>query len=282
VSAPTRPRRPAVGPGSGRPAREPADRGREPQAATVSRTSARRFAARARARRLLSLRPILVLLAVVALAAGAGWVLLRSSWLAVDEVVVVGAAAHVSGERVLETADVTVGTPLLRVDTEAVASRVAAIPEIASVEVTRSWPHGIEVAVTERSPVAVVSAGTAFRYVDADGVIFGAVERRPRGVPLVEAEADVVAPETLRAALSALAAIPPAVERRVTSVSARTPDDVVLKLTKGQRVAWGGAERPERKASVLLAIMRAQRGVAVYDVSAPDVPTTRGVAGETG
>jgi hypothetical protein len=49
--------------------------------------------------------------------------------------------------------------------------------------------------------------------------------------------------------------------------------DKVDHQSRSPRVVWGNDADPERKARVLAALMR--RPAAVYDVSAPDAPTTR-------
>ena len=48
---------------------------------------------------------------------------------------------------------------------------------------------------------------------------------------------------------------------------------VTLRLTRDRTVVWGSPERGDRKATVLTALM--SRRADVYDVSAPDAPTTR-------
>ena len=60
--------------------------------------------------------------------------------------------------------------PLISVDTGAVEDRLrAALPRIDSVDVVRSWPHGIGLKVTERKPVLLIEKGGKFIEVDADG-----------------------------------------------------------------------------------------------------------------
>jgi len=60
----------------------------------------------------------------------------------------------------------------------------------------------------------------------------------------------------------------------VASVAARTRDDVVVTLADGTTVQWGDASQSDRKAAVLAALLKVKAGS--YDVSAPDLPTTRG------
>ena len=59
----------------------------------------------------------------------------------------------------------------------------------------------------------------------------------------------------------------------MATLRAGSPADVVLLLRDGREVRWGGVERSERKADVLMALLT-QPG-QVFDVSSPDLPTTR-------
>jgi len=58
----------------------------------------------------------------------------------------------------------------------------------------------------------------------------------------------------------------------LVSLTATTLDDVTLTLRSGDTVRWGSAEQPEFKAEVLHALMK--RKADVYDVAAPELPTT--------
>ena len=71
------------------------------------------------------------------------------------------------------------GTPLLRVDVEDVEARVARLPQIAAVEVTRGWPRSVVITVVERVPVAVVGEAGRRSLVDADGVLFDTITGAP-------------------------------------------------------------------------------------------------------
>jgi cell division protein FtsQ len=232
---------------------------------------------RRRNRRPVSLRRrLLVLLVSGALGVGlVGWLLLGSPLLAVRTVQVDGAAG-LSEEEVVQTAGIAEGTPLLRVDTDAAAARVAALPQVASVEVTRGWPNTVVVTLAERVPVAVVTEGGIRRLVDAGGVVFDTITGDPPAgvVPL-----DVPDPgpddAATTAALGALTALPRDVRTEVTGVTARTADDVTLTLTDGRSVLWGSADRTERKAEVLGALLdQIESGTLdpadTLDVSTPD------------
>ena len=243
--------------------------------ATVSERSRRAFARRAWARRWLRVRPLLAVVTALGLVVAAGWVVLASPLLAVDRVLVrTAGAGAVDPAAVKRLAAVPLGRPLARVDLGAIGARVREIPGVASVHVSRSWPSTVVVAVTARTPVAAVADGpTAYRIVDREGVSFQSVRTMPRGLPLITpGSADPNA--SLHAAVDVVGALPAALRLRVSTVAAPTAEDVTLTLRAGQVVVWGGVARSARKAVVLAALLRYP--AHVYDVSAPDAPTTRG------
>jgi cell division protein FtsQ len=238
---------------------------------TASVMSGRVVARRVWARRWSRLRVMVVLVLLLALVGAAGWVVLESTLLSVRTVQVTG-ASRVTPAEVLAVADVAPATPLARVDTDAVARRVGALVAVRSVSVSRQWPRSVRIVVHERVPAAVQRSGPAYLLVDATGVAFATVKKRPKGLPLVSAPVAAGEP-ALRAALAVLTSVPDAVRGQLIEVRAATPEQVTLRLTRDRTVVWGSPERGDRKATVLTALMARRAGV--YDVSAPDAPTTR-------
>jgi cell division protein FtsQ len=210
--------------------------------------------------------------AAVVIAAGAlaAWLLLWSSVFGVRSVQVSGTGRLSRGE-VLAAAAIVSGTPLARVDTGAIEARLRALPVVAAATVTRNWPSGVAITVRERTPAAVRLRGSTYVLVDRTGVSFAEVGHRPRSLPLVIAPPKA-GTQAVKAALDVLDAVPRSVHRRVISVRAATPEDVTLHLTHDRTVVWGSPQRTQRKAAVLAVLMT--RKAAVYDVSAPDNPTT--------
>lgn len=107
--------------------------------------------------RLRRLRVLIVLLvAMVLVGGGVVWLLYGSQWLRVERLSVSGTRV-LTARQVREAAEVPDGTPLVSVDTDAVEARLLRrLPRIDSVDVVRSWPHGIGLKVTERTPVLVM------------------------------------------------------------------------------------------------------------------------------
>ena len=156
--------------GSGRP--DPATRSR------------RRFARRQWLRRWLVWRYVIGSVLLVALAAGAIWLVFLSSVLTVKHVDVQGESL-LSREQILTAAKVPDGAHLADLDLSAIQSRVGALAPVRRVDVSRSWPDGVLIKVTERTAVAAVEVGGTYHAMDADGVLFRDYPRVPAGMPLV-------------------------------------------------------------------------------------------------
>ncbi|RJK96820.1 cell division protein FtsQ/DivIB [Vallicoccus soli] len=219
-------------------------------------------------------RALLAVLLLAALVAGGLWVVRSSTLLGVDRVTVTGATS-VPVAQVLDRVGVRVGTPLATVDTGAVAARVAGIRRVEAVEVHRRWPGTLAVVLTERVPLAVEQVRGrqgGWAVVDREGVALERADEPPAGLPVVGTEGERAA-EARRTALAVLDGLPAPLLRQVRSAAATGPDDVTLELTGDRTAVWGSADRGERKAVVLGALLKVE--AEVYDVSAPDAPTTR-------
>ncbi len=216
--------------------------------------------------------PVAVALVVAALAVGS-WLLLLSDVLAVRTVVVEGTRTVPEAE-VRAQLGVVEDVPLARVPTGELAVAVAALPRVANARVDRRWPGTLAVVVTERVPVAVRAGRSGYEVLDREGHVVATAPGRPPGVPLLQASAS--SGPGLTAGLGVLTALPPPVLVLVESVSAPSANAVELGLRAGGSVRWGDAEQATRKARVLEVLVQREPRAQVYDVSAPDTPTTRG------
>lgn len=210
-------------------------------------------------------------ISAVALVAITAWVVLGTSVLGVRTIEVTG--SRIAGaEKVRAAADVVAGTPLARVDLDQVRQRVSALPSVASVVVSRSWPTTLLIAVTERVAVAAVAVAGGFALVDAEGIVFDTRAQKPDSAVLVKVA--LLRPEdpTTRAALRVVAALTPPLRQRLSQLVADSPTRIRLELTGGRMIVWGDADNSEKKAQVAAALL--SRPVATIDVSSPGVATT--------
>jgi cell division protein FtsQ len=162
-------------------------------------------------------------------------------------------------------AAINTGDPIALVDSATAAQQVATLPWVKSVEVRRGWPNEIVIAVDMRVPVARVPMGDRQMAVDAQGITFESLDIQ--GLPRVDAEG-----ESLIAAVEVLVSLPENLRSKVNRLSASSRDDVEVILKSGSTVRWGSSEEAEFKAQVLEALLT--RRAEIYDVSAPELPTT--------
>ena len=173
---------------------------------------------------------------------------------------------NLTGEDVRAAAAIEPGTPLVRLEVDAVAARVRELPRVAGVEVERVLPGTVRLTVDEREPVAVIKAPEGAHLVDVTGKDYATVVQPPDGLPELK-----VTPDALGAAVAVLTQLPEALRKDVLSVTADSPSDVRLALRGGREARWGSATDTARKAAVLEVLLT--RKGSVFDVSSPELPT---------
>jgi cell division protein FtsQ len=212
---------------------------------------------------------VLAVLTVVAVA----YLVMFTSVLGVRSVEVIG-TEEISKADVVNAAAIEHGTPMVRLDADEAAARVARLPRVFEVVVERSWPSTIEIIVTERTPVAVRKAGAELHLIDATGLDYAVTKTAPPGLPTLAM--DDVRPDNpaTKAVVTVLGALPEQLKTHVVSLTADTPGDVRLTLADGRVVKWGNARDNARKAAVLAPLLT--RPGRTYDVATPDFPTVAG------
>jgi cell division protein FtsQ len=217
-------------------------------------------------RRWVALLSVLTVIALV-------YLLFFSSMLGVKDVSVSGSRT-VPADQIRAGAAVPADKPMLRLSTDEIRDRVAGMPGIATVEVSRSWPNTVEITVTERTAIAFFDSGPGgdgVHLVDGGGVVFKTVPARPPGLPELRLPKVSADDPVTRAVTAVLGVLPEQLLKQVTTATAKTPASVEFTLSSGKIVRWGTAEQTDRKAKVLAALLT-QEG-RIYDVAAPELPT---------
>lgn len=210
--------------------------------------------------------------ALVALVVGLSWLVWFSPVLSVRTIEVAGADAA-TADVIRDLAAIPDGLPLSRVDTNGIEQALGALPQLESVAVERDWPSTVRIEVVPRVGLAVVEVEGATWVLDGSGVRFAQVTGRPAGLPLLQVEAAGPGDRATMAALEVLSSLPTDIRDRVTTVSAESPDSVVLILAGGRTVIWGSAADSERKALVLAGVFN--RPARTIDVSSPSAVVLR-------
>lgn len=206
------------------------------------------------------------------------WLIAFSSVLGVRTVTVVGART-LTADQVRAVAGIRPGAPLARLNLGAIRSRLAAVAPIREVTVSRSYPASVTIRITERvaigyRPVDGGSGGGPVALIDRDDVAFRSVAAAPAHLPrlLVPAEG---AQSTAAAVVAG--ALPGAILRSLSSISAPSAESVTLTLRDGRVVLWGGVDRSADKARLLTALLH--RPGNYFDLSDPSAVTSRTDAG---
>lgn len=227
------------------------------------------------------LRRISLWVGTIAVAAGAVWVLFFSQLLVVDAdaIVVEGVADYVDADGVdLVVAD-TVGVPLPRLDTVGLREDLLEVQGVGNASVSRTWPHGLAVTITARTPVAAIPGDDGNVLLDEDGVVVATVDAVPEGLPVIEipTDDDAARARSMRSALVVLNTLPDNLRDEVSEVSAETQDNVVTTMRDGTKIEWGNADRVELKIAVVEELQSAEDSAdaTTFDVSSPTRPITR-------
>jgi cell division protein FtsQ len=178
----------------------------------------------------------------------------------------------VTQEEVEQAAAIVPGTPLLQIDTDVVAERVATIRRVASARVQREYPSTLRITVTERVPVVVKDYPDGPHLFDKDGVDFASAPPPP-GLPILDADNPGPSDDPTKAALQVLLSLRPEVSGQVSRIAAPSVASITLTLVDGREVIWGTTDRTDEKALKLGALLT-QPG-RTYDVSSPDLPTVK-------
>ncbi|MFA5889622.1 MAG: FtsQ-type POTRA domain-containing protein [Actinomycetota bacterium] len=239
----------------------------------------RRRAVRADRRRQ---RRRVVLAVVMTIGAGWGaWALTRTSVFGLSEIEVVGNRT-VARARIVEASGLQPGDNVMKIDLDAVALRVRALPALALARVKRDGSLKIRIEVLERAPVLEVRARSGRWVLDQTGQPLEAAGPHGR-IPVLtlRRDPDGASPGSdpaVRSAMRAWAVLPRSVRSRIRAFEDREDGMVVFRM-HGIRVVFGGVDRVGDKLNAIdLVVARAaERGAVLeqVDVRAPARPTAR-------
>ena len=217
---------------------------------------------------------IAIVIMVILLMGAVVWAIWFSSLFIARSVEVAG-NSQVTRSEIISAADVPLGTPLAKLDTQAIKANVLAISAIADVSVEREISGVVRLNTTEHTPVYVIESESQYLLVNKEGVGYLVVPAAPAGlliVNLIPGDTD----ESRRLMADAaviIAALPELVLTSMTNLSAETPDTFTITLNRGAEILWGSCEDSDLKAQVIQGLLKIK--ASYYDVSSPSHPVTR-------
>jgi cell division protein FtsQ len=228
------------------------------------------------------LRRRLIAAAVLLVALYAGYMLWfrNLSWFGIDKVTVEGAStSQAQIKQAIEQVSGDMTT--LHINDGELRHAVSRFPTVASVAAGTSFPHTLNVKVTERLPVAYVQMGGRQTAVSADGYLLPGVSFDEKALPRIEGAA-AQGPrldQDAAAQTAILGATPEPLRERITSTSwDEDHGGVVLELENGPEVRFGdGARAADKWAAAVAVLSGPERGSPSYlDVSVPGRPVSGG------
>ena len=248
---------------------------REDLMKTMDRKIARRRHGVTEQRARSRLRVVIALVILAGVIAAGFWVV-RSPMLSIDEVTAIG-SHHSDPHAAIESAGIRPGTPTMSVDEASLESILLVDPWIAEARVVVTWPGSVAVEITEHVPIAVVHSARSFANVSATGAVVQMLDD-PTGWPVISTtEATSLRPGAVLGGAALLGAL-----EFVTALPAALADDAVVTIDANQRltasiagyqVRLGRAIEMGPKAAALAAVVG--HGVAegsTIDVTAPRRP----------
>ena len=203
---------------------------------------------------------------VVAVLAGATYILGYSTFFTVTSVEVIGSTKPIN-------TGITKGEKLARVEPRAVATKLENLDWVESADVSRNWINGkVVVELKQRTPIATFNN----QVIDSTGASFIPQGERPSG--LIEIQANGI--EAATKAVTFLTELPEELNSTLTVVKVRSTGALVLIMeNNGKKIElrWGTNSENELKLKVYKALIALPENANIkrVDVSAPHAPIVK-------
>jgi len=203
---------------------------------------------------------------VVAVLAGATYILGYSTFFTVTSVEVIGSTKPIN-------TGITKGEKLARVEPRAVATKLENLDWVESADVSRNWINGkVVVELKQRTPIATFNN----QVIDSTGASFIPQGERPSG--LIEIQANGI--EAATKAVNFLTQLPEELNSTLTVVKVRaTGAFVLITENNGKKleIRWGSNSENELKIKVYKALIALPENADIkrVDVSAPHAPIVK-------
>lgn len=204
---------------------------------------------------------IACVISVLAVLAGAGVFALRSDVFTVRELDVQG-NSRVASEDVLAKA-VLDGASMFTVKLGEAEKRIAALPFVKSVSISKHWPAGVTIRITERTVWGTWEQSGVQYAIDREGIVLSTSQPGPGGAPVIESaepggrqEGDHVDRQAVDAAAEIYAELPAVLGVQVAQVAFTAGKGVQVTTTDGRVAIFGDSSSIAYKLAVWAATQK--------------------------
>jgi cell division protein FtsQ len=215
--------------------------------------------------------------------------LLHTGWFSAQAITVTGTHPHTSDAAIVDASGLGRHPALIDVNPAATARRVETLPFVASARVSRHWPDGVGIEVTERVPVVQMAGpGSGWSLLDGNGrtlqveasrqpglVVF-VVHTAGSGIPPAPVGGSL--PPAVAPGLTVCRTLPPAFVAQVESVTVAADGSISMDLYSGITVLVGTTTDLVAKYKDIAAILAhgTLHATSTIDVTVPGSPTVSG------
>lgn len=191
----------------------------------------------------------------------------------VKSIVVSGLPKSISQSLILDTAQISLGDKLARIEPRTVSTRLATFNWIKDVKLERNWIRGaINLKVTSRIPLGIYRG----RVLDKNGVLFDLPSGLPTGLPEVTA----TNPDVGLMAIELFKLLPGDLRASLLSMKANHESSISSVHQWGSReikIQWGSSKDMALKVKVYRALLELpeNKEISSVDLSAPHAPIVK-------
>ena len=212
---------------------------------------------------------------VIAIFAGAAYLLGWSSFLSVKSIHIIDAPSAAAQQEVAGISGLQVGEKLARIESRVIQSNLLKIEWVDHSSIQRNWFNGsVDIRLWPRTPIATYQK----KFIDAQGHIFTLPNATSSTLPAITAKA----PAGVAVAISLLTTMPPDLLGQIRSidVGSLTSATVLIQdstLHRQIKVLWGDASEMALKIRVYqsLITLPENKKISLIDLVAPHAPIVK-------
>ncbi len=169
------------------------------------------------------------------------------------------------------------GQPMYRNNFVGIEQNIEQISSVASVNLEKSWPNTLKIAIVKRQPVGYIETDRGFALVDEKGFVFSKVEDALPGYPSFAGLNTIEFARSIsdKTFVNVMREAPSEIQNQIIQVKVEN-SKYSLELTAGINVELGDSSDLKTKLAITWSILQAKKrsDIRYIDVSVPSLPVS--------